>query len=231
MSWRRQREGKLAREKIPKSKSVHVQTYARNPVTIVGAIEKHRTSQHCRTWKSQRRTHGDGKSARAATASNGESVEEKRRKLFLVPYYLFAERSNPKKGRNEKVTSYLVVLFFYRLKQIKPEDEVEPRQSRRAEPRELRKSSRMQRRRDPGGDSSQRRRRLYRGCSGPTKAAANRSWMWWLKAESDGGDEPGTWRRRSMQKTAAPEDPSKKTADDDQWEGHNEVMVCSRRRT
>jgi hypothetical protein len=33
--------------------------------------------------------------------------------FFLVPYYLFAERSNPKKGRNEKANSYLVVLFFF----------------------------------------------------------------------------------------------------------------------
>jgi hypothetical protein len=43
---RRRRGGKLVREKIPKSKSTHVQTHARNPITIVGAIEKHRTSQH-----------------------------------------------------------------------------------------------------------------------------------------------------------------------------------------
>jgi hypothetical protein len=38
---RRQAE-KLAREKLPKTKTTH----ARDPVTIVGAIEKHQTSQH-----------------------------------------------------------------------------------------------------------------------------------------------------------------------------------------
>jgi hypothetical protein len=42
---RRRRAGKLAREKIPETKSTHVQTHARNPVMIVGAIKKHRTSQ------------------------------------------------------------------------------------------------------------------------------------------------------------------------------------------
>jgi hypothetical protein len=45
-SRRRRRAGKLAREKIPKAKSTHVQTHARNPDMIVGAIEEHRTSQH-----------------------------------------------------------------------------------------------------------------------------------------------------------------------------------------
>jgi hypothetical protein len=45
-SQRRRRAGKLAREKIPKTKSTHVQTHVRNPVTIVGAVEEHRTSQH-----------------------------------------------------------------------------------------------------------------------------------------------------------------------------------------
>jgi hypothetical protein len=45
-SQRRWLAGKLAREKIPKMKSTHVQTYERNPVTIVGAVEEHRTSQH-----------------------------------------------------------------------------------------------------------------------------------------------------------------------------------------
>jgi hypothetical protein len=37
-SRRRWRTGKLACEKIPKTKSTHVQMYARNPVMIVGAI-------------------------------------------------------------------------------------------------------------------------------------------------------------------------------------------------
>jgi hypothetical protein len=45
-SRRRRRAGKLAREKIPKIKSTHVQTHARNPVTIVGAVEENQTSQH-----------------------------------------------------------------------------------------------------------------------------------------------------------------------------------------
>jgi hypothetical protein len=45
-SRRRWRAGKLAREKIPKTKFTHVQTHARNPVMIVGAVEEHRTSQH-----------------------------------------------------------------------------------------------------------------------------------------------------------------------------------------
>jgi hypothetical protein len=45
-SRRRRRAEKLTHEKIPKTKSMHVQTHARNPVTIVGAIEEHRTSQH-----------------------------------------------------------------------------------------------------------------------------------------------------------------------------------------
>jgi hypothetical protein len=43
MRWQ---AGKLANEKIPETKSTHVQTHARNLVTIVGAIEEHRTSQH-----------------------------------------------------------------------------------------------------------------------------------------------------------------------------------------
>jgi hypothetical protein len=59
------RAHELAREKIPKPKTTHVQTYARDSITIVGAIEKHRTSQD---WdgagRSQRRTHGDGESVR-----------------------------------------------------------------------------------------------------------------------------------------------------------------------
>jgi hypothetical protein len=41
---RRRRAGKLIREKILKSKSAYLQTHVRNPVTIVGAIEKYRTS-------------------------------------------------------------------------------------------------------------------------------------------------------------------------------------------
>jgi hypothetical protein len=45
-SRRRRRAGKLVREKIPKMKFMHVQTHARNPVTIVDAVEEHRTSQH-----------------------------------------------------------------------------------------------------------------------------------------------------------------------------------------
>jgi hypothetical protein len=45
-SQRRRRAGKLAREKIPKMKSTYVQMHTRNPVTIVGAIKEHRTSQH-----------------------------------------------------------------------------------------------------------------------------------------------------------------------------------------
>jgi hypothetical protein len=43
-SRRRWRARKLAREKILEMKSTHVQTYARNTITIVGAIKKHRTS-------------------------------------------------------------------------------------------------------------------------------------------------------------------------------------------
>jgi hypothetical protein len=38
--------GKLTCEKIPKAKTTHMLTHARNSVTIVGVIEKHRTSQH-----------------------------------------------------------------------------------------------------------------------------------------------------------------------------------------
>jgi hypothetical protein len=45
-SRRRRRAGKLAREKIPKTKCTHVQMHVRNPVTIVGVIEEHQTSQH-----------------------------------------------------------------------------------------------------------------------------------------------------------------------------------------
>jgi hypothetical protein len=45
-SRRRRQAGKLTREKIPKTKSTHVQTHARNPVTIVGVVKEHRTSQH-----------------------------------------------------------------------------------------------------------------------------------------------------------------------------------------
>jgi hypothetical protein len=45
-SQRRWRAGKLTREKIPKTKSTHVQMHARNPVTIVGVIEEYWTSQH-----------------------------------------------------------------------------------------------------------------------------------------------------------------------------------------
>jgi hypothetical protein len=83
-SRRRWRAGMLAREKIPKTKSTHVQTHARNPVTIVGAIEEHRASQHWdRALRSRRRTHGDGERARAATGSDGESVEEKREQFFF----------------------------------------------------------------------------------------------------------------------------------------------------
>jgi hypothetical protein len=63
----RRRAGKLTREEIPKSKSAHVQTHARNPVTIVGVIEKHRTSQHWDRACRSRRTHGDGESTSAAT--------------------------------------------------------------------------------------------------------------------------------------------------------------------
>jgi hypothetical protein len=74
----------LAREKIPKTKSTHVQTHARNPVTIVGAIEEHRASQHWdRALRSRRRTHGNGERARAAAGSDGESVEEKREQFFF----------------------------------------------------------------------------------------------------------------------------------------------------
>jgi hypothetical protein len=40
-SRRRWRAGKLAREKIPKTKCTHVQMHVRNPVTIVGVIEEH----------------------------------------------------------------------------------------------------------------------------------------------------------------------------------------------
>jgi hypothetical protein len=36
----------LVRETLPKLKIRHVQTHVRDPVTIVGVIEKHLTSQH-----------------------------------------------------------------------------------------------------------------------------------------------------------------------------------------
>jgi hypothetical protein len=39
------RAWKHAREEIPKSKTMHVQIDVWDPVTVVGAIEKHRTSQ------------------------------------------------------------------------------------------------------------------------------------------------------------------------------------------
>jgi hypothetical protein len=39
------RTWKLACEKVPKSKTMYVQMHARDPVMIVGAIEKHQTSQ------------------------------------------------------------------------------------------------------------------------------------------------------------------------------------------
>jgi hypothetical protein len=45
-SRRRQQAVKLAREKISKMKSTHVQTHARNTVTIVGVDEEHQTSQY-----------------------------------------------------------------------------------------------------------------------------------------------------------------------------------------
>jgi methionine synthase II (cobalamin-independent) len=45
-SRRRRRAGKLTREKIPKMKSTHVQTHARNPVTIFDVVEEHRILQH-----------------------------------------------------------------------------------------------------------------------------------------------------------------------------------------
>jgi hypothetical protein len=45
-SRRRRQAEKLACEKIPKTKSTHVQMHARNPVMVVGAVEEHRTSQH-----------------------------------------------------------------------------------------------------------------------------------------------------------------------------------------
>jgi hypothetical protein len=45
-SWRRRQVGKLAHEELPKIKTMHVQTYVRNSVMVVGAIEKHQTSQH-----------------------------------------------------------------------------------------------------------------------------------------------------------------------------------------
>jgi hypothetical protein len=45
-SRRRRRAGKLTREKISETKSTRVQTHARNPVTIIGAIEEQCTSQH-----------------------------------------------------------------------------------------------------------------------------------------------------------------------------------------
>jgi hypothetical protein len=44
MSQKTRRAWKLALEKIPKLEATHVQTHARDPITIVGAIEKHRTS-------------------------------------------------------------------------------------------------------------------------------------------------------------------------------------------
>jgi hypothetical protein len=43
---RRRQAGNLTREKIPETKSTHVQTHARNPVMIIGAIKNHRTSQN-----------------------------------------------------------------------------------------------------------------------------------------------------------------------------------------
>jgi hypothetical protein len=75
-SRRRRRAGKLAREKIPK-------THVRNPVTIVGAVEEHRTTQHWdRAWRSQRRNHDDGESVRAAAAAR----TLKNSSIFLVSY-------------------------------------------------------------------------------------------------------------------------------------------------
>jgi hypothetical protein len=90
-------------------KSTHVQTHARNPVTIVGAIEKHRTSQHSdRVWRNQRRTHGDDESAGAAAVGDGESAE-----FFLVPYCLFVARSDKKIWLAKKMpTETSSPLFF-----------------------------------------------------------------------------------------------------------------------
>jgi hypothetical protein len=69
---------KLTCKKILKLKTTHVQTHARDPVMIVGSIEKHQTAQD---WdgarRSRRRTHGDGEYERVVAAGNDESVEEK----------------------------------------------------------------------------------------------------------------------------------------------------------
>jgi hypothetical protein len=55
---------------------------------IVGAIEKHWTSHDGDgAERSQRRSHDDGESARAAAVGDDESVEEKRCEFF--PYWLF----------------------------------------------------------------------------------------------------------------------------------------------
>jgi hypothetical protein len=61
---------------------------------IVGAIKEHRTSQHWdRARRSQRRTHGDGESARAAAAGDGECVERKRcEQGFFYPTVSWRER-------------------------------------------------------------------------------------------------------------------------------------------
>jgi hypothetical protein len=89
-SRRRRRAGHLAREKLSKMKSTHVQTYTRNPFTIVGAIEKHWTSQHWdRAWRSRRKTHDDDERARAAAVGDEESEEEKEHKQFFSTLLFF----------------------------------------------------------------------------------------------------------------------------------------------
>jgi hypothetical protein len=84
----RRRTGKLTREKIPQSKTTYVKTRARDPVVIVGVIEKHCSSQH---WdevrRSQKRFHDDDESAR-----------EKAERAVFLPYFdsPIGKRSNRK---------------------------------------------------------------------------------------------------------------------------------------
>jgi hypothetical protein len=73
-----------------------MQTHARDPVTVVGAIEKHPTSQHWnRAWQG---SHGDGESVRGTTAGNGESSRESAAQAKEVFFLLSAGA----KGRQEE---------------------------------------------------------------------------------------------------------------------------------
>jgi hypothetical protein len=106
-----------------------MQTHVRDPVTLVGAIEKHQTSQGWnRAERSRRRIYGDDESTRTATAGDDESTRtatagdsKSTRKsgaiFFLVPYCSLSGNIKRRMENGQQETRTVTLFLSFLLSQ------------------------------------------------------------------------------------------------------------------